>query len=838
VTWGLRILIVLAAVIASAERVSLFGGEAGEEVLGLSVHVGAPTGIGCLRPQTWGLVEFNVVNTTDRGADVLATMFFAGDPNLQYCRQVWAPAGAKRRSWCAVFPPPFPPLPPNRIFIGKAAELESVYFDRSGPAEVRILRGSELRPDSRLVSIDQSPATTAVIAEARAEADGDPRAVAAEEIAFSTVSAAKLTAGQTPLVLEWCNDLLPPVVESLAGLDLLVLYNDRLAGDAAALVAVRQWLFGGGRLWVMLDSVDPATVELLLGDGFQLHVVDHVGLTEVLVEEAGPEEELYKSGPREFEEPVELVRVLVSDVEVAHTVNGWPASFWQPAGRGEVLFTTLGPRGWVRPRTRDDPEPPRPLSAPPIAPTPPLANLGARLFQPREPPIVEREALEPYLSEQIGYRIVSRGSIGGILGAFCMVLLVGGAWLARRERLDRMVWLGPTAAVVAASVLALVGFVSRKTVLPTVAVAQVVEVEPGAEDIGMTGLMAMYNQETSDASLGVRRGGVFHPDMTGLGGTARRVVRTDLDAWHWERLALPNGVRTAPFEYATRTDRGIEARAAFGPRGLAGEFNGGPFEELADTIIAAPSRINLAVALDAQGGFVAGADDVLATGEFVVATLLSDEQHRRQLVYERLLRRDPANEFPARPTLLAWARPLDMQFTFPSEVKRVGSAMLAVPLVIERTPPATRVVIPSPFLPFRSIRGSLAQISSAYGNRRREWIELTIPTQALLRFQLPETVLPVALDRATLTIRGNVPSRELGVFGFSGDELVRVATRNSPIGTFAFDVDRADVLGLDDRGGLRLGIEVGSQTSDGPTPTWKIEDVQLDVTGATLESGD
>jgi hypothetical protein len=649
------------------------------------------------------------------------------------------------------------------------------------------------------------------------------------------VSAAKLGAGLGPGVSEWYEDLLPPVLESLAGLDQLALSNNRLASDAAGLVAVRQWLFGGGRLWIMLDAVDPATVELLLGDAFHLHVVDRVGLTEVLIEDARPDKEPYKQEPREFEEPVDLVRVLVTDVEVAHTVNGWPASFWQPVGKGEVLFTTLGPRGWVRPRTRDDRSAPRGLNAPPFAPNQSLGNLAARFFKPRQPPIVGQKQLEPYLMEQIGYRIVSRGSIAAVLGAFCLALLTGGAWLARRGRLDRMVWLGPAAAVASASVLGVMGLASRRTVPPTVGVAQVVEIEPGADDLRMTGLVATYNQETSDASLGARRGGVFRLDMTGLGGTARRMLRTDFDTWRWERLVLPNGVRMAPFEYAAKTDRPVVARAVFGPRGLTGRFTGGPFEELADTIIAAPSQINLAVRLDAQGGFTAGPGDVLATGQFVAANLLSDEQRRRQLIYERLLRREPVNEYPARPMLLAWARPLDMQFSFPSQAKQVGSAMLAVPLVIERSPPAERVVIPSPFLPYRSIIGPLMQVSSAYSNNRREWLELISASLVCLRFQLPETVLPVALDHATLTIRGNVPSRELGVFGFSGGERVTLATRNSPIGTQEFDVDRADLLQLDERGGLLLGIDVGAQTTDGPAPLWKLEEVRLQVTGLTLE---
>jgi len=70
-------------------------------------------------------------------------------------------------------------------------------------------------------------------------------------------------------------------------------------------------------------------------------------------------------------------------------------------------------------------------------------------------------------------------------------------------------------------------------------------------------------------------------------------------------------------------------------------------------------------------------------------------------------------------------------------------------------------------------------------------------------------VLPVELDRATVTLRINAPSRKVELFGFAGQRVVSLATRRSPVGTLRLDVDRADVLKLDDRGGFLFGISVG-----------------------------
>ncbi len=147
------------------------------------------------------------------------------------------------------------------------------------------------------------------------------------------------------------DDFLPADETSLNYLDHLILTEDRLVDDLAALTAVRRWLHAGGRLWVMLDQTDPVILERLFGDEFQGAVADRVELSSVRVDQPPslfvPDSQL---GTRSnIENPVEMSRVIVSDMEVWNTVNGWPAAMTRTYGRGRVLITTLGPRGWVKP---------------------------------------------------------------------------------------------------------------------------------------------------------------------------------------------------------------------------------------------------------------------------------------------------------------------------------------------------------------------------------------------------------------------------------------------------------------------------------------------------------
>ena len=72
----------------------------------------------------------------------------------------------------------------------------------------------------------------------------------------------------------------PPLPEAFDGIDHLVLASNRLADDPVGVRAVRQWLMRGGRLWVLLDRVDPDVLAPLLGDALDFQVVDRVSLTQ------------------------------------------------------------------------------------------------------------------------------------------------------------------------------------------------------------------------------------------------------------------------------------------------------------------------------------------------------------------------------------------------------------------------------------------------------------------------------------------------------------------------------------------------------------------------------
>src|SRR4029077_9983363 len=154
----------------------------------------------------------------------------------------------------------------------------------------------------------------------------------------------------------------------------------------------------------------------------------------------------------------------------------------------------------------------------------------------------------------------------------------------------------------------------------------------------------------------------------------------------------------------------------------------------ADVIVAMPGQNILAVQLGAGGKFTAGQNDVLAPREFIGGIIFNDEKRRHRAVYQKLLqapephgRIDDSSPFtdqmrkrltyPAKPMLLAWAAPFDMQFTLPQDAQSVGSALLAIPLSFDRATPGTRMLIPSACLTYQS-----SGVSGAYDNTESRWI--------------------------------------------------------------------------------------------------------------------
>ncbi len=792
-----------------------------------------PGGVRTSATESWGTFDFSLDNLSDSDRQARVLVFYEGRPDVQYGRDVWLPARSSLSTWMLVGPAPA--QAPSG-----AREIDILLYDRSEGQDRLILPpgpGRE-RVRSRLVLYrKREPYTAIMLDEDAPEAPifgqlPQPESRAAEAVHFARTFRSTRKLSEFVQIVN--PGFLAPTAEAFDGIDHFVLASGRIGRDPAGMQALRQWLERGGKVWVMLDLVEPEVVAHLLGDALDFQVVDRVSLTTFKIQTPPTGQPVTELPVQQHEQPVDFVRVLLPAPERAqHIVNGWPVWFTRPVGRGKIVFTTLGPRGWYRPRTRTDPPSPyQPYPALPV-PTEPLIVMAGELQPAPEEDPFRIEAFRPALTKEIGYAVVGPGKIGLVFGAFLLATLALGLALRKSHRPELLGWLVPAAALGSAGVFIFLGDSSRRAALPTVAVGQIVDAVSGKEETAVHGLLAAYRPDSGPAEVGAGQGGFFDLDMTGLEGQSRRLILTDVNAWHWENLALPAGVRVAPFRYTAPTGVPLKAVAHFGPEGLEGETAAGPFRDLADALLWTPSGRNLSVRLRPDGTFSAGSQDILPPGQFLASALLLDRHQRRQELYRDFLKRPAHGRLAGRNLLLVWAEPIDMHFTLAPEAAMVGDALLIIPLELKRPAPGALVTIPGPLIPYRRImeRGAVRPV-----------LESDQSLDMHLRFQLPETVLPLKVERARLVAKIDAPSRRVTIAGRTDGGLFEVHRIESPLDPIRVDITEERLLRLDEEGGLHLNVALsdllkadeagqgGFQASE----RWTIEYLELEVTGRTV----
>ena len=106
-----------------------------------------------------------------------------------------------------------------------------------------------------------------------------------------------------------------------------------------------------------------------------------------------------------------------------------------------------------------------------------------------------------------------------------------------------------------------------------------------------------------------------------------------------------------------------------------------------------------------------------------------------------------------------------------------------------------------------------------------------------MRFQAPEAVLPLQLQRARLTLQITAPSRTLEILRYVGTRKQPLYQVANPIGRIERTFQDAELPPLDAAGCVLVGIIVGpaAGAGNGPERTpWKIEMAQLEIAGVVL----
>ncbi len=760
-------------------------------------------GMGLYLPEKWGMIQLSLRNPQDREVSLLASTHFVDDPTLQYGRRLWMPAHSRMTTWHPLRMPAI--SEPGQDFF----ETQSLIISTAGETETLAMNdvGSMQFTQSLRVAPDEP--VTAVIAEPMISVSESSRG-ALWANSMDLLLTARYERGMSRNLSILHEHLSPAGEELLDGLDHLVISDDRIMTDAAGLGAIRRWVTGGGRLWIMADRVPPELLEALLGDEHALTVVDQVGITHARVV-AAPGTSAASPFERDLDRPAPLVRVLADNIEPVFLVEGWPAAFWKSSGNGRILVTTLGADGWLRPRQPQDPNPNAVNGGSfktGFFPGEPLNKLAADFFTRRPPAALSPAVAEEQVRQMIGYTIPSRGLVLGTLLGFTGLLAASAVWLSRTGRLE---WLGvatPVASVLACGLLLGAGMNAQSEIAEATTTVQYVQAVPGTDDIRMNGVAGVFTQgHGATAALSGTGGGWMLPEMSGIEGTTRRLVWTDLDRWSWENLTQKPGLRTIHTQASGRAATPVSASAGFLTGQLAGHVSLPTGLQPSDAILATPAG-RIGITLDGDGQWTA--DEELGEGQYLSANVLSDEQQRRTRILSAMLQSTPTQTVPLVPTLYVWTQPWPVGLSYYGDPTVGGSALVSIPVHWQRPPAGTEFTIPRPLLTYREVTGpDDVRPSGFFDNRAGQWVERTGRTAGWVAFDLPHALLPLETRRVDVTFKVIGSMGRLELSGFQAGAVRSLKIWDNPVGTLTFSMENGSLMPIDPSGRLMFRVEAG-----------------------------
>jgi hypothetical protein len=796
-TWRIAgILLFLAATSASAQQTPIRTTGAAGPMVGV-------------RPKVWSAARTRVTNSTDADADMLAVIGFDLEPNVQFGRSVWVPAHSVIATWIPFHAPVFKPA------FNTILKSETILLDANSAATEHAI----MRQESSMIG--QRDEFDNIVALLSSRDDTSIMVIAARRSIDST---SRKDARNLATVIELSLERFSSYPQTLGEFDTLVLGDGLEKLDIAQMQNIRQWVLGGGTLWIVAGETDDDHLQMLLGDAWSARTIDRTELQDYTVLQDVPR--MGRPLPAEVhtDDPVELLRMAPGkNMTVLERVNGYPAAMRFPMGLGRVFVTALAPAGWAT-------APDKPSQA--------LTTLSQNIFSPENPLPTVAAKLAPAVAAlapaQVGYKIVPRSLVIAVMAGFCLAFLIAGSALLRVGKMEWFVVAGVALALVASGALWAEARAVHGAVPLTVASAGSMQVFPDQPAMREQSAVVLYNPGGAAGPLESDTGSQFWPTQGMPNGRLTRLVFTDRDRWQWQDLSIPDGsMLRGNYTESTDLSQPIRARVQLSENSAEAHCDAGPFGPIQDVLLAGPNGAMLVHAA-ADGAIDAADADLVRNDQFISGSVLTDVQRQHQEVYRQLL----ADVSPiTEPTLLGFGGQPFPGVAVPQDVQRRDTLLLSVP--IEFVPPAvgTTMTIPSAFIPFEVVRRPAISLGLfPYQTTLHKWmanISGPQPTLQLLQFALPRSLLPMKLTDVTFDMTLRAPDRDVTLIRLDQSTPTTLVSVHAPLGLVEAKMTGADCPAIDAAGHITLGFSVSALVGEDKR-TWDISDARVTVTAEKL----
>ena len=777
--------------------------------------------------ESWVPLITQVANGGTEDEELLVTSYFDDVRDRQFGRRFWIPENSVRTIWYLIRTPPPPSLAANANG-GQQEEVQpknaqTLLLRERGAVETAVLSDDGKRTTDRFLRCSPVAPDTLMIGDAN------------DDESLHLVNAARIQGSRDPLFHLSDQDPLPPVVEAYSGLRCIVLASDRVLSDQSGLQALRDWMIRGGRLWILADRVGVDVVDQLLDGEAALTEIDRVDLTTVRMERGSRSLGSVRSPVREFETPVEMVRVIADNFDEVFHVDGFPAALERTIGDGRLLVTTLGSRAWYRRPTSAETRilPKKTLVRNVQAyPTSECATLSTVFWGLGEETTTESVDWRAASTGLVGYAVTSRKHVALCLVGFCVVLLVAGSIAWKTGRLASIASVALALSALVTLGLIGLGMTSRSAIPPTQAMVQLADFDV-LGNTRIRGAMSIYR-------TGIGQKIIQAPDQGTIqftaapSGSATRLVWTSSGHKQWENVQIPAGVQELEFD-VWQTFAPSQAVLTLNSNGLVGHFSGRDWDRPESGILASRGG-RLAVVQFTDQGLESNTQDVLPTGRFVAEDVVDDRAQRRIALSKRIFSGN--RRLPNQPRLYFWDTPLPLGIDAVDAQRQVGEAIVNLPVVFERPPSGTSVSLPPSVIQYNTVPHPTLGLSSVYNNRTGLWNESQSEENfTTLECHFPTALGPITLERIRFSAELRIPNRDVRLLAVGSDGTeTELMSWQSPVGPVRFDIDSQPGW-QQDGGPFTLIIHVGTFQGDTDTSpdqtTWRIHDVWLEAWGTT-----
>jgi hypothetical protein len=618
-------------------------------------------------------------------------------------------------------------------------------------------------------------------------------------------------------------------------IDGLVICDDRYLRDAAVLTSMKEWLLEGGRLWVMGHQVDLSLITTLLEPHQSIVTLDNVEVMGGLVDVVS--HNTYSESDRTIasKDGLSLKRIDVAGAEVVAKLGDWPLATWFSVGRGEILVTTLSPRGMTAKREKAAPSSPQFDSSYMLSIW--ASDLGGRFFRARQGSPLSKPEFE-YPLKQIGNPVVGRRIVLISLAAFLVVFSSMALLLWKMGWASRLSWMAPLVSAVGCVPLLVASLWVRGDVTESVGRLQLIDIGPDGCHSVVHEQSAVFLNDVHSLALTSESETIVAPVSVSTDVGLRRWTWDGFQHWNWSNPQWPAGLTRMRTRSVVPTDS-LLVQGSWDGEEVKFELPASFTNRLEDPILQFAAGTPSLCRRDGAGTWRTDESLAVDGDQWMAGNLISDEQVRRLAVYRQTfehLAKARTNHWPALwgftelwPNGTRWNRELEQR----------GSALIRLPIRLSPPPIEQRIRVPAALIVPRLQNLGMGQ-STAFDETTGLWSRSSSSaTQTQVRYCVPRELLPFRCDGATIRFLVLAPKRRVRMSCLTGNEPIVLTDVVGPSLAMQWELNDPAILASMRDGCLDLQVDIGP-VEGGPSAgfgqviDWSIEYLRVSMEGARV----